>query len=88
MMADEASSEFRPKIASLQNGISSYSSRRWHSSGAPQHNKLGADDLSREALESKKTDNTPLFHFVPYDDLKYADILGRFFNIFFQGFVV
>jgi hypothetical protein len=54
------------------------------------HNKLVADSFFREALESQKKDNAPLFHLVHLvhlihlihlvhsDDLKYVDIFRRF----------
>jgi hypothetical protein len=48
-------------------------------------NKLVMDGPFREAFELQKKDNTPLLHL---DDLKYVSIFGRFFNVFFQGFVV
>jgi hypothetical protein len=51
-------------------------------------NRLVVDDLFRESLESQKNDNTPVFNLVHSDGLKYADIFARFFNLFFQGFVV
>jgi hypothetical protein len=47
-----------------------------------------ADSLFREALESQKKDNIPLVHLIHSDNLKSVDIVGRFFNVFFQGFVV
>jgi hypothetical protein len=59
---DEVSSEFRPKIASLQNRISSHSSTRRHSPGAPQLGH-GGSPFSND-LESKTTGNTPLLQLV------------------------
>jgi hypothetical protein len=46
------------------------------------------DGLFREVLESQKKDNAPLLHLVHSDDPKYFQIFGRFFNLFFQGFVL
>jgi hypothetical protein len=49
------------------------------------------DSRFREALESQKKDKTPrlpLLDSVHSHDLKDVEIFGRFFNFFFQGFVV
>jgi hypothetical protein len=46
-------------------------------------NKLVVDGVFREALESQKKDNTPLLDLAHSDDLKYVNIFGCFFNVFF-----
>jgi hypothetical protein len=51
-------------------------------------NKLVVNGLFREAFDSQKQDNPPLFHLVHSGDLKFIDILGHCFNVFFQEFVV
>jgi hypothetical protein len=86
MMADEASSEFRPKQPHFR--IESRHTRVRDGILPEHHNKLVADGLFREALESQKTDSTPLLDLLNSDGLKYDDIFGRFFNVFVQGFVV
>jgi hypothetical protein len=83
-MANEAFSEFRPKIASLQNLV--MVKYETESRGARQHARDGW--RFREALESQKKENTPLFPLVPSDDLKYLDKLCHFLNVSFQGFVL
>jgi hypothetical protein len=85
---DEASSEFRPKLASLQNRISSHSSTRRHSPRVSQQARGGRHFWIREALEPQKTDTTPLLHLLPSDDLKSAYFVARFFDVCFQEFVV
>jgi hypothetical protein len=79
---DEASSEFRPKIASVLNLVRLESRTGQHSPGAP--NKLLVDGLFQEALESQKKDDAPLLHLVHSDDLKYLDIVRRFATFSFK----
>jgi hypothetical protein len=69
---DEAFSEFRLKMASLQNLIALESSMRRHCLG--HRNKLVVDGLFREALGSQKQHNTPLLHLLRVDDLKSTGI--------------
>jgi hypothetical protein len=88
MMADEASSDFKPKIASLQNKISSHSSRVRDGILLEHRNKLVVDGLFREALELQNKDNTSLLHLVHSDNLKYLHIFVLVFNIFFLRFLV
>jgi hypothetical protein len=83
---DEASFEFRPKIACPQNRISSESSTRLHTPRAEQQACGGW--LFLRGLESQRKDNTPRFQLIHSDDLKCVDIVGRFFKVFFQGFVI
>jgi hypothetical protein len=82
---DEASSEFRPKIPSMKNRISSHSSTRRHSPGTWQQAHSGWH-FSRGAWLAAK-DNTRLLHLVHSDDLKYVKSFARFFNLF-QRFVI
>jgi hypothetical protein len=46
------------------------------------------DGLFQEAFQSQKKDNTPLLHLIHSNDLNNLYVFGRFFNSFFQGFVV
>jgi hypothetical protein len=99
MMADEASSEFRPKIISLLNRVSSHSSRVRDGILLEHRNKLVVDSFSREVFESQKKDNIPLLHFVHmihmihmirmihfvhFDDLKCLYILASFSTFSFN----
>jgi hypothetical protein len=87
---DEPSSEFRAKIASLQNRILSRPSRVRDDILLEHRNKLVVDSPFREALESQKRDNIALLHLVPLvhsKNLKYLYIFGRFFNDLFFEFL-
>jgi hypothetical protein len=66
--------------------ISSYSSTRRHSHGAPQQARCGWV-FSRDPWVAEK-DNSPLLLLVHFDDLKYDDLFCCSFNDFFQGFLV
>jgi hypothetical protein len=80
---DEASSEFKHKIAWPPCKILSRSSRVRDSILLEHRDKLVVDGVFREAPESQKKDNTPLLDLAHSDDLKYVDIFCRFFNVFF-----
>jgi hypothetical protein len=83
---DEASAEFRPKIASLQNCVTLEYETAFSCSTVTS--SWWTAFLER-LLSPRKKNDTPLLHLVFSDDLKYrGSIFDSFFNVFFQGFVL
>jgi hypothetical protein len=81
MIADEASSEFRSKITSLQNVVTLEYETAFAWSIATSSRWMAF----REVFEPQKTDSIPWFHLVHSDDLKYVAILAVYSIISFNN---
>jgi hypothetical protein len=68
--------------------VESLHTRVWEDILLEHRSKLAVDGLFREAVGAQWKDNIPLLNLVHSDDLKYGDIVSRFFNLFFQGLFV
>jgi hypothetical protein len=84
MLADEASSEFRSKMTSLQNIVTVEYETGFAWSIATSSRWMAF----REVFEPQKTDNIPRLHLVHSNDLKYVAILAVSSTVSFNNLLL